>query len=206
MNDPVKHDHEAMRALMLLSELEKGEPVSQREISSRLGIALGLVNAYLKKLVSKGFVTVKTYPRNRYAYLLTPKGFAEKSRLAFSQVAFFNKVFQVTRSESLKLFEELREKEYKAVAFVGMDEFTEIAYLSLVEAQLELVCVIEQHQVGGDFFSVPIHSVETFTSEYGGQDYPCVITSFRDFDFWSASLKRSGIDEGQIFQVHKGVV
>jgi len=61
-------------------ELEKGEPISQREIAGRLGIALGRVNSYLKTLAAKGFVTVKAMPRNRFAYLLPPKGFAEKSR------------------------------------------------------------------------------------------------------------------------------
>ena len=77
---------DSYRALLLMSEIATEEPVSQRELARRLGIALGLVNSYLKNLVSKGFVRVKNFPRNRYAYLLTPKGFAEKSRLAYQHL------------------------------------------------------------------------------------------------------------------------
>ena len=104
MNDNRDNNQDNLRSFLLMSELENGEPISQREIAGRLNIALGLVNSYLKTLVQKGFVTVKAYPRNRYAYLLTPKGFAEKSRLAFQHLSNFHKLYQVTRQDSLALF------------------------------------------------------------------------------------------------------
>ncbi|HEY6874619.1 MAG TPA: winged helix-turn-helix transcriptional regulator, partial [Geobacteraceae bacterium] len=62
------------RSFLLISEIAKEESLSQRELAQRLGIALGLVNSYLKNLVAKGFVRVRNFPPNRYAYLLTPQG------------------------------------------------------------------------------------------------------------------------------------
>ncbi|MHB8709359.1 MAG: winged helix-turn-helix transcriptional regulator, partial [Desulfuromonadales bacterium] len=88
MNEQIS-DQESYRTFQLMNELESGEAVSQRELAGRLGIAVGLVNSYLKNFVAKGYVRVKTFPRNRYAYLLTPKGFAEKGRLAFQHLNYF---------------------------------------------------------------------------------------------------------------------
>ena len=101
MNVNRDDNQDNLRSFLLMSELEDGESISQREIAGRLDIALGLVNSYLKTLVHKGFVTVKSMPRNRYAYLLTPKGFTEKSRLAFQHLSNFNKLYSVTRQDSL---------------------------------------------------------------------------------------------------------
>src|SRR5215468_1944263 len=67
--------------LGLLESVERNGAQSQRHIAAELGIALGLVNAYLGRCVKKGLVKVHNAPARRYAYYLTPQGFAEKSRL-----------------------------------------------------------------------------------------------------------------------------
>lgn len=204
MNNQPENDPESLKALLLLSELEKGEAASQREIAGRLGIALGLVNVFLKKLVNKGFVTVKTYPRNRYVYLLTPKGFAEKSRLALSQVGLFNKIFQVTRQESLVLFEDLKRRGCSSVVFVGHDEFTEIAYLSLVEAGLKLTYIISDRREE-DFFSAPACTFAEVQDNVNFLQQMFILTSFRDFEAWRKELLEAGVNSENIVPVHQGV-
>src|SRR5512133_927428 len=92
------------RSFLLMSEIAGDEPLSQRELSRRLGIAVGLVNSYMKNLVSKGFVRVKNFPSNRYAYLLTPQGLAEKSRLAYQHLSYFTSLYTVARQGYLDLF------------------------------------------------------------------------------------------------------
>jgi len=67
--------------LGLLESVERGGEQSQRRLASELGVALGLVNAYLKRCINKGLVKVSEAPARRYAYYLTPHGFTEKSRL-----------------------------------------------------------------------------------------------------------------------------
>src|SRR6267142_1362184 len=75
-------EHENERIVRdLLASVEHDGERSQRHIAAELGIALGLVNAYLKRCVKKGLVKVHDVPARRYAYYLTPRGFAEKSRL-----------------------------------------------------------------------------------------------------------------------------
>src|SRR4030081_2194889 len=67
--------------LGLLESVERGGAQSQRRLASERGVALGLVNAYLKRCITKGLVKVSGAPARRYAYYLTPHGFTEKSRL-----------------------------------------------------------------------------------------------------------------------------
>ena len=67
--------------LGMLSAVERDSNVTQRHLARELGIALGLANAYLKRCAKKGFIKIRQVPLNRYAYYLTPRGFAEKSRL-----------------------------------------------------------------------------------------------------------------------------
>src|SRR3990170_1377431 len=75
--------------LDLLTSVEHDGERSQRHIAAELGIALGLVNAYLKRCVKKGLVKVSQAPARRYAYYLTPQGFAEKSRLTVEAARLF---------------------------------------------------------------------------------------------------------------------
>jgi predicted transcriptional regulator len=195
MNDNGKNDPEALRALLLMAELEKGEPISQREIAGRLGIALGLVNSYLNSLVARGFVTVKAYPRKRFAYLLTPKGFAEKSHLAYRHLSNFHKLYRITRQDSLTLFRSLRERGVERVAFCGLDDLTEIAYLSLREAGLELTAVMDDKQ-GTSFIGIPVVPLE---DGVGADSGPIVITCLPRAGELKAGLLRLGVAEQDIY-------
>ena len=121
MNDNSPPSQDTHKTFLLLSEIEKEEKLSQRELANRLGIALGLVNSYLKNLVNKGFVRVKAFPRNRYGYLLTPKGIAEKSRLAYHHLSYFTSLYTTTRQEYVDLFKRIHVVTGGGVAVVHGD-------------------------------------------------------------------------------------
>jgi len=194
MNNSQNNDQDNLRSFLLLSELENGEQISQREIAGRLGIALGLVNSYLKNLAAKGFVTVKAMPRNRYAYLLTPKGFAEKSRLAFQHLSNFNKLYRVTRQDSLALFLRLREQGVKSVSFCGLDDLTEIVYLSLQESKLELEQVMD-NPAENNFLDLQVVSLIAGVKIAKG---PIVITALQRADELKRKLHGLGVAEEKI--------
>ena len=169
-------DQESFRTLQLMTELEDGSTVSQRELAGRLGIAVGLVNSYLKNFVSKGYVRVKNYPRNRYAYLLTPKGFAEKGRLALQHLNYFTNLYTTTRQEYLELFRQLKADGIVEVVFCGVDEVAEIAYLSLQEAGLKLSAVIDESNERRELFGHLIRPFPESLSEISGE---IVLTSLK---------------------------
>lgn len=142
MNDRISGE-DSYNSLLLLEELSKEETLSQRDLSRRLGIALGLVNSYVKNFISKGYIRVTSFPRNRYAYLLTPKGMSEKSRLTYQHLHYFTNLYTVARKDFRELFHKLEKSGVTRIVFCGVDEVAEIAYLSLQETNIKLVGVVE---------------------------------------------------------------
>src|SRR6266567_8979283 len=76
-------DIEAHRDLKLLEAVEADSRVTQRSLATRLGIALGLTNVYLRRLARKGYIKCVNVQSNRISYLITPRGIAEKARLTY---------------------------------------------------------------------------------------------------------------------------
>lgn len=196
MNDTADKPLDSSRSLQLLSEISGDEPLSQRELSRRLGIAVGLVNSYLKNLVSKGFVRVKNFPSNRYAYLLTPQGIAEKSRLAYQHLSYFTSLYTVARQDYLDLFRRLEDAGVREVAFCGVDEVAEVAYLSLRETGLELVAVMDNCRQGEAFFGLPVVSI---TEGLSGVNAPVVVSSLKRRDELTLVLRDLGVAGNMIF-------
>ncbi|NCO67226.1 MAG: transcriptional regulator [Nitrospirae bacterium CG_4_10_14_0_8_um_filter_41_23] len=159
MNNQKKRDG-SHRSLHLLEELSRGDAVTQRELSSKLGVALGLVNSYIKNLVSKGYITVKAVPPKRYAYYLTPKGFAEKTRLTYHHLQNFTNLYREARRDFKELFNRLYIEGVKSVVFAGADEAAEIAYLSLQEFDIKFAGIVDNERTGKDFFKYKIMPFE----------------------------------------------
>ena len=69
----------------VLRRLHQTPEVSQRTLAKELGVALGSINFCLQALVGKGLIKMQNFGQSknklRYAYLLTPDGVAEKSKL-----------------------------------------------------------------------------------------------------------------------------
>lgn len=155
-------DADQYRSLRILDELSCNDTLTQRDLSRRLGIALGLVNSYVKNLVSKGFVTVKNIPRNRYAYYLTPKGFAEKTRLAYDLLSDYTRIYREAKSNFQRLFADLEREGCKNIVFAGTDEVADIAFITLQETSLQLVGVVDRDgvKIGNKFLAHEIKSLQ----------------------------------------------
>lgn len=203
MNDSIEKPLDSSRSLQLLSEISGEEPLSQRELSRRLGIAVGLVNSYLKNLVSKGYVRVKNFPSNRYAYLLTPQGIAEKSRLAYQHLNYFTSLYTVARQDYLDLFRRLEKSGVREVVFCGVDEVAEVAYLSLQETGLELVAVMDDKRQGEMFFGL---SVVTFAEGLRELSAPLVISSLKHKEELLQTLKGLDVSKRRIFVAGAGEI
>src|ERR1700741_1662278 len=109
----VEHDKDIDHArimLGLLDSVERDGGQSQRRLSSELGIAPGLVNAYLKRCVKKGLLKVNQAPARRYVYYLTPQGFAEKSRLTVEYLSYSLSFFRHARSDCTAVFEQAKHR------------------------------------------------------------------------------------------------
>jgi len=152
---------EPYRSLQILDELSNNDSLTQRDLSGRLGIALGLVNSYIKNLIKKGFITVRAIPSKRYAYYLTPTGFAEKTRLTYDLLQDYTRVYREARKNLKTLFHELQASGVKKIVFAGADEVAEIAYITLQETDLELVNIVDDDMSGKNFFGKRIQPVQS---------------------------------------------
>ena len=113
--------------LRLLSSIERDSAITQRKLAGHLGIALGLANAYLRRCIRKGFVKATRVPFNRYAYYVTPQGFAEKSRLTASYFAASLDFFRRARGECGMLLAQCADDGWSRVALFGAGDLAEIA-------------------------------------------------------------------------------
>src|SRR5438128_7650953 len=94
--------HQA-RDLEILTAISEGKPLTQRALATRLGVALGLTNLYLKRLSRQGYLKIVEFPRKpatrkRLRYLLTPKGIAEKTRLTYEHMSYALNLYRRTRA------------------------------------------------------------------------------------------------------------
>lgn len=164
-NERPNSSPEHFRSLQILDELSNNDSLTQRDLSSRLGIALGLVNSYIKNLIAKGYITVKSIPPKRYVYYLTPKGFAEKTRLTYDLLHDYTRIYREARKNLEKLFRELDNEGIKKVIFAGADEIAEIAYITLQEAEhLELIGIVDSNTAGKKFFKKDVSPLSAISS------------------------------------------
>lgn len=127
--------------LEFLAALERGEIITQMSLSRRIGVAVGLVNAWLKRSMSKGYVKARQAPYKRYAYYLTPQGFAEKGRLVAEYLESSLHLFRRARAEYADLFERAKRDGKKRIVIVGSGELLEIAILTALAENATLVAV-----------------------------------------------------------------
>jgi DNA-binding MarR family transcriptional regulator len=129
--------------LGLLSAVERDSTVTQRHLARELGIALGLANAYLRRCAKKGLIKMRQAPLNRYAYYLTPRGFAEKGRLTAEYLTLSLDFFRRARRDCAALLAACDARGWRRVALAGAGELAEIAVLGATETKIEIVAVID---------------------------------------------------------------
>jgi DNA-binding MarR family transcriptional regulator len=148
-----------IKTLRILEAFEQDPAQTQRDLSQKLKISLGLVNAFTKRLAKKGYFKITTIPKNRIHYILTPKGIAEKSRLTYQYVLYSMQYYKATRAKIKSIFKDLSEGNRKRVFFFGVSELAEIAYITLQETDLTLAGVIDDEFVGGDFMGYQVRGL-----------------------------------------------
>ena len=155
-------DDKSLKTLEILEELSSNGQVTQRELSHKVGIALGLANFYIKRLVQKGYVEVIYLEKNRLGYLITPQGITEKTRLTYH---YIQRSYQYVRKVRIQIRERLRELAKEGVGTVviyGGGDIAEVAYLALQEVGIKLAGVVDESRAGRPFLGymiLPVSSI-----------------------------------------------
>ena len=187
-----KHD---LHMLRLMGELNRDGDSSQRELSKRLNISVGLVNTFLKRLVGKGYFKVKTMPRNRLKYFLTPEGLARKSRLTAEYLRYSINFYSDIKQLLLSKFDEMESQHRRRVLFFGEGEVAELAYLYLQLTPLELAGLIDDRKKGTRFFG---HVIKGFESVLETQWDVILLTRLDNTEETIQKLTEAGIGPDRI--------
>lgn len=152
-------DLESRRDLQLLEAIEQEATVTQRSLASRVGIALGLTNLYLRRLIRKGYVKCVTIAPNRLVYSLTPRGVARKARLTFEFMKYSLDFYRDARKH-LRRSLVFAVAEQRRVALYGTGDAAELVFLLLREMGLDPVAVFGEPNGQQAFLGFPIQPIE----------------------------------------------
>src|SRR4051812_47021055 len=188
-------DIEAHRDLKLLEAVEQDSRVTQRGLATKLGIALGLTNIYLRRLVRKGYIKCVNVQSNRISYLITPRGIAEKARLTYEFMDYSLHLYGEVRQHLRTVLQDCAAAG-RRVAIYGRGEAAELAYLSLKEFGLDPVAVFDGDG-GAEFLGMPVRPLREHTEV--AYDLMIVATLERSSDRQLAGLEAVGVPKDKLF-------
>ncbi len=192
-------------ALRILAEVEAGRGVSQRVLAKRIGIALGLTNLLLRRLIRKGWIKMSRISANRVRYLLTPEGIAEKTSMTRAYLAASTRFYAEARDRVRERLAVLSAECpttgcSKRIAFLGGSEVAEIGYVCLQETDMRLVAVFDDVRRSA-FFGVDVHPESTLAAAKRPQFDRLVVMSFDQVDTIRARLDALGVSGDVVFWI-----
>lgn len=135
-----------MRELSLLQELEKNPIISQRALSNKFGIALGVTNACLKRMGRRGWIRITSLNHHKIGYFLTPKGFAGKAKLTLHLISWTVQHYSTLKDIIGERLLQMQNKGVERIVFYGVSDEMEIAYVTLQGLNLKLVGIVEDEE------------------------------------------------------------
>lgn len=189
---PGRNNQNNRVVLGLLEAVERESAPSQRRLAAELGIALGLVNVYLKRCVNKGLLKMAQAPTRRYAYYLTPQGFAEKARLTLEYMSYSFELFRRARADCASVFEAARSRGFSRVVLAGVSDLAEIATICAREAGIQIAAIVDRQSSLSTFSGVSVvASFETVEGEFQAIVITDIIAVQETF---AAAVERIGVD------------
>jgi len=176
--------------LGLLESVERDSTQSQRRLAAELGIAVGLVNIYLKRCIKKGLLKMAEAPTRRYAYYLTPHGFAEKARLTLEYLSYSFDLFRRAKADCTSVFLAATALEADRVALAGVSDLAEIATICALESGIEVVAIVDPRSSLTTFAGLP---VVNFYDGIEGEVQAVVVTELKTAqETYAAAVQRFG--------------
>lgn len=187
-----------IKTLLLLEAVEKNGGQSQRELSKKIRMSLGLVNTFIKRLTIRGIFETATLPGNKVRYQLTSKGIEEKVNLTKQylsySIQYYNGIKQIVSGVLLSLNKDNREK----IVFYGTGALCEIACIALNEHDIHNVKIIDDDKAGLTICGYRIYQ----SDEIDKLDFDAIV--IMDIDERSISHKYlidRGIAPEKIYQI-----
>jgi DNA-binding MarR family transcriptional regulator len=186
------------RELRLLEEVGRTPDVSQRKLSYRLDIALGVANLLVRKLAKQGYIRVIHLSWKRWAYVVTPAGMTRKLQLTVAYIERFVDHYRRVRHMLREDLSSLTLNKESRVAIVGTTELAELAFLALRDIGVDDIEVFEPNPTKTTFLGFKIQELASIVpSGYA----KIVIADSADLDNLRLSLVTSGVSDSQVVEL-----
>lgn len=153
-----------------LLELKENPSLSQRSLSRKLNISLGLTNSILKNLISRGWLKVKKDTGRKLLYIITPKGMANVSRLMYSRFQETFHYYHYAKDLLTAYLIRLYQQGEKTVNIYGTGQLAEITYYAGISTPLKLNAIITDDPSKEKFLGQQTISITNFLSQYSNQN------------------------------------
>lgn len=189
----------------ILQAIASGQRVTQRSLSGDLGVALGLTNLLIRRLVGKGYVKIAGMGPRHVRYLMTAAGWEALASATRQSLENTVHLYTQTREQIRKTLSAVSEHcevdatGQKRVVFYGAGDVAEIAYVSLQTTDLALVGVVDDRRTGR-FFQVPISPPEQLSADRLGEvPYAhIIVTSVRHAESIRARLDGQDVPRSRV--------
>jgi DNA-binding MarR family transcriptional regulator len=126
------------RELLLLDAIAEDETVTQAGLAAGLGMAVGSVNWYIKRLISRGYLKATRMDRTRLRYNLTSEGMSVLARRATQYMRDSLELYGQLRESAKETLIKLESQGVKSVYLQGDDAAMDIMRLTCIERQITL--------------------------------------------------------------------
>lgn len=129
---------EVERELRILEALERNPETTQANLAAQLGVAVGSVNWYLKRLIRKGYVKATKMERRRLKYFVTPQGLAVKAHLTSQYMEASLRIYRELRQAAKETLAQVRGAGYAAITANDRNEAMDIFRLTCLEEDMKI--------------------------------------------------------------------
>ena len=128
-----------------LLEIKKNPSTTQRSLSRKLNISLGLTNAIIKNLIHRGWLKAKKDTGRKLLYIITPEGMANVSRLMYNRFQETLHYYHYTKDLLTAYLTKLYQKGERTINIYGTGQLAEITYYAGIGTPLKLNTIISDN-------------------------------------------------------------
>ena len=182
------------KELRALEEIDQNPELTQRQLSRKMGVALGVGNLLLKNLAKKGYIKVTHLSWKRWIYVVTPKGMTRKLNLTLAYIESFLGHYRRVKKILKENLNSLTLNKESRVAIIGTGELAELAYLALLDIGVDEIDIYGDEDDKPIFLGMDVRYVNNM--EVNG--YSKIVVTSEDIGLVHAVLKEKSSDSNKI--------
>ena len=182
------------KELRALEEIDQNPELTQRQLSRKMGVALGVGNLLLKNLAKKGYIKVTHLSWKRWIYVVTPKGMTRKLNLTLAYIESFLGHYRRVKKILKENLNSLTLNKESRVAIIGTGELAELAYLALLDIGVDEIDIYGDEDDKSIFLGMDVRYVNNM--EVNG--YSKIVVTSEDIGSVHTVLKEKSYDSNKI--------